>query len=197
MTSTPPRGAYAPGRARQAQILDAATQVFAARGFRGGSLRDIAEKAHITPGAVLHHFASKEALLFAVLDQRDSARGPDMEVRLTTGDFIGSLRQIVSDNMRDRVGTRLFTTISAEATDPAHPAHNYFIQRYQMLTELVAAQLLPLLGRKATSNQAQTAAQNVLGMMDGLQVRWLFNENFDMVGAFDHYLLDVGLLDAV
>jgi len=47
-------------------LLDAAEEVFAARGFDGASLDDIAETAGYTRGAIYKHFANKEDLFLAV-----------------------------------------------------------------------------------------------------------------------------------
>jgi TetR/AcrR family transcriptional regulator len=52
----------------RSQILAAATRLFAARGFEGTSLQDIAAQVGISKPAVLHHFVSKEQLRRAVLD---------------------------------------------------------------------------------------------------------------------------------
>ena len=54
------------------QILDAAEQIFGAKGFAGTSLRDITRKAGVNLAAVNYHFGSKEGLLRAVLDRRIS-----------------------------------------------------------------------------------------------------------------------------
>jgi AcrR family transcriptional regulator len=50
-------------------LLDAATQVFARRGFHGASLDEIAETAGFTRGAIYKHFTDKEDLLLAVWDR--------------------------------------------------------------------------------------------------------------------------------
>jgi TetR/AcrR family transcriptional regulator, regulator of cefoperazone and chloramphenicol sensitivity len=47
------------GRAR---IRDAAIRLFAERGIDGTTVRDIAQKAGVSPGLLRHHFGSKEAL---------------------------------------------------------------------------------------------------------------------------------------
>ncbi len=44
-------------------LISAATKVFATRGYRAASLRDIAEAAGIQRGSVYHHVTSKEELL--------------------------------------------------------------------------------------------------------------------------------------
>jgi AcrR family transcriptional regulator len=57
--------------ATRAALLAEATALFAARGFAGTSLEDVASASQVTRGAVYHHFASKQALFEAVLDARD------------------------------------------------------------------------------------------------------------------------------
>ena len=50
-------------------ILDAALRLFSKQGYRGTSIRDIAEEARVSTGNVYHHFADKEALFRTLLDQ--------------------------------------------------------------------------------------------------------------------------------
>src|SRR5437773_5827824 len=57
--------------ATRAALLDAATTLFAERGYAGTSLEDVATAARVTRGAVYHHFAGKQALFEAVLDQQE------------------------------------------------------------------------------------------------------------------------------
>ncbi len=49
-------------------LVEAATEVFARRGFEGASLEEIAETAGFTRGAIYKHFAGKEELFFAVIE---------------------------------------------------------------------------------------------------------------------------------
>jgi len=49
-------------------IVSAATQLFAARGFDGTAVQDVADAVGVTKPAILHHFPSKEHLRRAVLD---------------------------------------------------------------------------------------------------------------------------------
>lgn len=51
-----------PGRAR---ILDAAIRLFAEQGVAATSVRAIAAEAQVSPGLVIHHFGSKDALRVA------------------------------------------------------------------------------------------------------------------------------------
>lgn len=59
------------------RVLDAAEERFADEGFRGTSLRDIAQDVGIRAPSLYNHFANKEALYAAVLER---AFGPMLEV---------------------------------------------------------------------------------------------------------------------
>jgi TetR/AcrR family transcriptional regulator len=51
----------------RASVLQAATRLFAAHGFDGTAIQDVADAVGVSKPAVLHHFASKEQLRLAVL----------------------------------------------------------------------------------------------------------------------------------
>ena len=50
-------------------LLDAAARLFAAKGYRETTIRDIATAVDMLPGSVYYHFASKQALLLAVYEE--------------------------------------------------------------------------------------------------------------------------------
>ena len=56
---------------RRADILRAALEVIAERGYRGASLGSVAERVGLTQQGLLHDFPTKDALLVAVLEERD------------------------------------------------------------------------------------------------------------------------------
>src|SRR5262249_50603852 len=51
----------------QASILSAAEELFVRRAYADVSMRDIAEAAEVTTGALYHHFPSKEQLYFEMM----------------------------------------------------------------------------------------------------------------------------------
>lgn len=54
---------------RRDQILEAALEVFAAKGFDRATNKDIAQAAGITPGLIYHYFRSKKELLLAAMEK--------------------------------------------------------------------------------------------------------------------------------
>ena len=59
--------------ATRAGLVEAATELFAARGFTETSIDDVAAVAGMTKGAVYHHFAGKAALFEAVFSAQETA----------------------------------------------------------------------------------------------------------------------------
>ncbi len=54
------------------RILDAAFELFQARGYNATSVHEIAASAGVTGGALHHHFATKKSLGLAVIEERVS-----------------------------------------------------------------------------------------------------------------------------
>lgn len=88
---SPARTRRSNGAGRRDAIVDAATELFAARGFSGVSVQDIADAAGVHKTTVLYHFDTKDALHDAVLDRalgritelmRDFLAGPFSRERL-------------------------------------------------------------------------------------------------------------------
>lgn len=189
-TSRRVRGSYTKGRAKRAEILRRAVVVFADSGYRGGSLKEIADGVGLTQAGLLHHFSSKEQLLAEVLDERDSA---DLD-RL--GDARGwAFIQAVSDLVRHNATVpglvRLYTTLSGEAVAEGHPAHGFFAGRYRRIRGLMADALRAAQadGDVAATVDAETAAVSMIALMDGLQIQWLLDRDaVDMPAALDDFL---------
>jgi len=59
------------GDRRRQQILDAAVELFAAKGYRGTGVAALAERVGMTATGMLYYFGSKERLLQEVVAERD------------------------------------------------------------------------------------------------------------------------------
>ena len=59
--------------ARRKQILDAATQVFAEKGFHRATIKDIARVAGIADGTIYTYFASKTEVLLGILHRLNAS----------------------------------------------------------------------------------------------------------------------------
>lgn len=179
-------GGYAKGRARRREITAAATALYGEVGYRSASLREVAARAGLSHTALLHHFRTKEALLLAVLEQRDEE---DRAAADAAGDPVAALRslvQVVEANVRRPAIVELFCILSAEATATDHPAHGWFRDRYRTVLAFVVDALEGARsdGVLRDGVDPRTEAQRVVALMDGLQVQFLYDRaGTDMVGV--------------
>jgi AcrR family transcriptional regulator len=187
------RGPYAGTDARKSAILEAALMVFARDGYRSGSLKIVAEQAGMTDAGVLHHFGNKNALLAAVLELRDS-RTEAIYTPMDGDDPHRTLLGLV-DLARYNASTpglvRLHTTLSAEATSPAHPAHQYFVQRYQYYVEGLTRAFAGCAkqGTLRPGVRPVLAAHATIAAQDGLQLIWLLHgDQVDLPGGIEAHL---------
>jgi AcrR family transcriptional regulator len=72
------RSARAEGRNGREELLRAAGEVFAAKGFRAASVDEIAERAGYSKGALYWHFPSKDEVFLALLEERIDAPTREM-----------------------------------------------------------------------------------------------------------------------
>ena len=74
---------------READIMEAATKLFASEGFHGTSTRKIAAAAGVSEGTLFHYYSTKNVLLLAILD-----------------DFYAQLISSARDGIENVMGTR-------------------------------------------------------------------------------------------
>ncbi|MEU1434267.1 TetR/AcrR family transcriptional regulator [Streptomyces sp. NPDC005786] len=177
MTGEARRG-YAKGRAKRVEILDQAMSLFGEAGYRGASLRVIANRCGISHPGLLHHFPTKESLLLAVLEHRDDVDGQWLSVGGPTGvDRLRRLIGLAALNAERRGIVELFTVLAAEATSADHPAHGYFVERYRdsVMTTALSYTEARDAGALRDEIAPDEAAQQLIALMDGLQTQWLLS----------------------
>ena len=88
------------GRETSEQILDAAEEVFAEKGFEGATLRDIAQRVGIRIPSLYNHFSSKDALYAAVLERGIGpvfeALGAEASGAVDPGELVDQMMQLLS-----------------------------------------------------------------------------------------------------
>lgn len=104
--SVPPTRQRLPADIRAHQILDAALEVFAAKGFAASRIDDIARRASLSKGGIYSHFKSKdeifEALLARALTPRSvmgQTSGPEepVDVELLIEQIVDRMYEDLSD----------------------------------------------------------------------------------------------------
>ncbi len=86
--------------ARRNQILDAATKVFAEKGFHPATIKDIARQAGIADGTIYIYFENKDALMLGILDRMNESDRRDVDFSKFTG---GDFRSFMKAYLRHRL----------------------------------------------------------------------------------------------
>jgi AcrR family transcriptional regulator len=96
---------------RRQDILAAAMQLFAQKGFRGTTTKDLAAHAEINEAIIFRHFSTKEELYRAILEekmkQRDTSKFEELMQLARTGDDLKFL---------EAVGTAMLTRHEQDTT---------------------------------------------------------------------------------
>ncbi|WP_369270791.1 TetR/AcrR family transcriptional regulator [Streptomyces sp. R11] len=174
---------------RRAEIVRAALEVIAERGYRGASLAAVAERVGLTQQGLLHYFPTKDALLVAVLQERDQWDAvPDTRWRI---DLLASL--VEYNAMRPGI-IQTFSALLGESVTEGHPAREYFTERYTRVRAAMAEVLRTEYGDRLPNGLTpERTAPLLVAVMDGLQYQWLLDpESVDMPGAFRDFLRLLG-----
>jgi AcrR family transcriptional regulator len=176
------RGPYARGRANRDIILDTALQIIGAKGYNAMSLRDIASEVGMTQAGLLHHFQTKESLLTEILRRRDA-----VDNRVVGDDRYPRAIYLARHNLEVPGLMQLFVNLQAAAADPAHPAHDYFKQRYARVQASIADDIRDRQSRGifSTAVDADEFARLLIAVFDGLQSEWCIDSSVDLVGILE------------
>lgn len=194
VTMARPNGNAEVTAARRMNILLAAFEVFGKAGFRGGTLSQIAEKVGVTEAAVLHHFKTKANLLLEVLDYRDQITAKRMDLENVHPDrFVEVWLDLIKFNSSYPGIVELYSRLSAEATSPDHPAHEFFRIRYQRVTALTLSAVLHMaeVGWLRPERGPEDIARGLIALSDGLQIQWLLDKKLDMIEEHKNFFRSV------
>lgn len=194
MTSRPraaertPRRVHASTPERRRQIVKAALASFAEHGYERASLRDIATRADLTHAALLRHFSGKDELLLAALAQRE-ADEEEMAARIGASNMPAEkiLGVVLEDEFADPDYQRNWMALTVAATNPAHPAHEFFVGRRERMRGRFTSGPLPL-ARETGETTADEKATLVLAMVDGLRIQWLLDPSRDALSLLELFM---------
>lgn len=175
---------------RRGEIVRAAVEVIAERGYRGAALSTVAERVGLTQQGLLHYFPTKEALLVAVLEERDrwdTGGGTRAMADAWRPDLLASL--VEYNAMRPGI-VQTFSALLGESVTDGHPAREFFAERYAQVRSAMADVLRAEYGERLPSGLTpEQAAPLLAAVMDGLQYQWLLApESVDMPGTFRAFL---------
>ena len=182
------RGSYAKGVAKREEILERALEVIGREGYRGASVKEIADAVGLSQAGLLHYFDSKEELFTAILRARDAhdaavfRADPDES---PLDDYRDGFLAIIRHNADVPGLVALFSRLSVDAADPTHPAHAYFLQRSAGLRRAMTAAIAQAQREGLVDDRIDAALvpRMVQALADGMQLQWLLDPEVDMTAA--------------
>lgn len=177
---TSPRGPYAKTRGRVEAVRRIAFELVVESGYRSVTIAEVARRGDLTEAQVLYHFPSREHLLVGALEYADSRSRANQQVGVA--DVRTAVAAAVDADRSDPEVLRLFAAMSAAATDPTHPAHEWGTRR----TRAIVARYADLLTDLQAQGWADPGvdphrfARRFMALWDGLQTQWLLDPTFDL-----------------
>lgn len=160
---------------RRAQILDAAREIFALRGFDTAKIADIAERCGISHGLLYHYFPTKESL-FAAIVERSMEAGLTLIDEAERGESdprqaLGCVVERMLDGVREEPVTVL-VVVQALSSGAASPDVRASVQRSE---DAILRRLTALIERcqaaePATTGDAAARAVALLAIVQGLAI---------------------------
>ena len=150
--------------------------MFAARGFRSATVDAIARRSGLSRAGLLHHFANKQAILTALLDERDAELALDNDA---VADSVTTLISGVRARLRRILDGRdlilLAHVLRAEAVDPEHPAHDWIVRRSRRLRAAMTTALEASManGELRSDVDPRQLSALLLAVIEGLEMQWL------------------------
>jgi AcrR family transcriptional regulator len=131
----------------RSDILDIATEEFAAKGLTGARIDEIAERTHTSKRMIYYYFGSKEGLYTAVLERcytgiREVERVPDLDAM----DPAAALRTVVEVNFDHHVRNPDFVRL-VMSENIAHGAHVAKLESVRTRSQSIVETLGALLQR--------------------------------------------------
>ncbi|MFH5879326.1 TetR family transcriptional regulator [Arthrobacter sp. NA-172] len=173
-----PRGSYAKTKERRRAIAQAALELVLEKGHRSLITADVAQRAGLSEPGVLYHYATKDDLLLAALRLSDEYEWST----LPPGESIRRAPERAADSLRRINVVRLHTAMFGESSDPSHPAHEYFKERWRAGDQLMVESIKRLQGAGivAADIDPYRVSRWIHTAWEGLQLQWLADQNFDV-----------------
>jgi AcrR family transcriptional regulator len=158
--------------AARTRLLGTATKIFYAEGIHSVGIDRITAEAQVTRATLYRHFAGKEDLVLAYLDQADRGIREQVAVAVeSTPSAAGQVRAVARslvDGIRSP-GFRgcAFLNAVAEYPDPAHPVHRAVLAHREWFLRTVTELLARAREGDAPAGAAGAAGRHLVMLRDG------------------------------
>ena len=177
------RGSYAKTAERRQAIAEAALELVLEKGHRSLITAEVAHRAGLSEPGVLYHYPTKDDLLLAALRLSDEFEWATMPL----GESVRRAPARAAESLRRINVVRLHTAMFGESSDPTHPAHEYFKERWRAGDERMVESIrrLQVAGVVDGTIEPYRASRWIHTAWEGLQLQWLAQPEFDIAAELE------------
>lgn len=178
------------------RIIDAAGKLMADKGVKLTTLADIAREAGISRGTLFYYYASKNDLIYDILEKHlsdltDAIFASLPRRRSSTADLASVLQSALTGIIQDENSGRINLYLLQEAIIDNSDLKDRFAVKYQTWRELIAGQIARAFGI-SDSRRLSALGTLLLAMIDGLTIQFLLapqSVNFQEVAQQMVYMI--------
>jgi AcrR family transcriptional regulator len=180
------------------QIIEAAAQVFAQKGYSGAVVADIAVQADIGKGTVYEYFSSKEDLFFAVFEwfQKKTEKAATVGISALGGSAADRLKVLNNslmglwDEIKDAFVLVMEFWAASSSTQMRRRFKGAFKQLYDDYRKIVSALIQDGInsGEFSSSVKPDPVAAALVGTWDALFLQAWFDDSFDPAATANDFL---------
>lgn len=191
------RGPYAKGKAKRAEILDAALAVIDEQGYSAATVKELADAVGLSQNGLLHYFGSKDALFAEILRRRDELSEIEIDVQREgfAENMVEALLSALDAETSSPGLAQLALRVTGEATEPDHLAHEFIRHRYELVRVVVRDAIVQLQSeeRLAPGIDPDAVAALVYASWDGLRIQWMYDRSIDLRAHMAYLLRALGI----
>ena len=169
-----------PAEERRAQILQAALQCFASKGFHTATMDDLVRASGLSKGSLYWHFESKEQVFLALFDAFAESVFAEWDALFAAGhDTLEALERVTLGKLDEFSGT---PALGAWAEFFAHPeARARFASVYRELRARLEISLSRDMDRRLLRRQPTAGlAAALTAVTEGLMLQAMVDADFDL-----------------
>ncbi|MBT1175043.1 TetR/AcrR family transcriptional regulator [Bifidobacterium sp. LC6] len=183
---------------RREQIAQAAVKLIVQYGSYGFPMQLLADAVGMSVPGLNHYVSSREEVLALVIktfydaqtgsyapmpeaEEASDDSGTAVDTQATSVSMPAYLRKLVASNAERPQMVALFMQLAVEASDPQHPAHEFYRDRHATILKMMMDVDWRLPEQYRTPEAMHDLIVTVFFAMDGVQVQSMTNPNESMV----------------
>lgn len=168
------------GRGARTRILQASRILFRARGINATGVAELAAAARVSKRTLYQHFAGKDQLATAYLQNYENEPGSGPERALERSDLTPRARLLelfatLADEQHPLRGCP-YLNAAVELADPRHPAHRFAAEHKQRFADRLAS-----LAREAGASDPERVGRRLAVLYNGAAAQAVIHDSAESI----------------